>query len=646
MRKSLLVIIVFLFGLFIIPKGLSAATQTSEQSILMITSYNPDAGSIRQNILDFDDEYKALGGTATVYVESMNCKSFFQAPTWRESLVDILDKYKGDKKPSLIVLWGQEAWASFISVRDHELSQVPVICGLVSRNAIILEDSSIPLDQWSLESVDVVDDCGDCRIVGGYMTAYDIRKNIETALHLFPQTKNIVFLSDNTYGGVSLQSYVKKEMTNYPHLNLILLDGRELSIYNIADHIKQLPNNSVMLLGTWKVDTNEGYFMSTAITQMREANPDLPVFSVSSLGLGVWAIGGYVPQYREIGKDLARQASNYFIDKTTTKVEELPNVYRFDKKQLDYFGISRGNLPADSQLLNVNETFWEQYKVEISIIMAAFMLLSIAFVISLLFFFRTKRMKDQLTKSESELREAKEKAEESNRLKSSFLANMSHEIRTPLNAIVGFSNLLADGGFEPEDQKEFATLIQNNSDLLLNLINDILDVSRLETGKIKMIIEEIKLADLCNQVLSTAAINRKFPDVEFLFKTDYPDFWLKTDPQRLSQVLINLLSNANKFTRQGSITLEFELDEKREWVTFSVTDTGSGIPKDKIPVIFDRFEKLNEHVQGSGIGLSICKLTTEKLGGKIWIDAKYDKGARFVFTHPTNLEITDMPKNI
>ena len=238
---------------------------------------------------------------------------------------------------------------------------------------------------------------------------------------------------------------------------------------------------------------------------------------------------------------------------------------------------------------------------------------------------------------ESALREAKDRAEESSRLKSAFLANMSHEIRTPLNAIVGFSDVLASGGTSVDEQQGYVDIIKTNSDLLLRLINDILDVSRLEADRVTFTIEKCDVVPLCQQVLASVSQARKSEN-KYIFECDRESVDLRTDTQRLQQVIINLLSNADKFTRNGKITLKLEVDEEKRVATFSVSDTGTGIPLEKQKLVFERFEKLNEYVQGTGLGLSICKLTVEKWGGEIWVDPGYTDGARFVFTHPFEIE--------
>ena len=245
-------------------------------------------------------------------------------------------------------------------------------------------------------------------------------------------------------------------------------------------------------------------------------------------------------------------------------------------------------------------------------------------------------MKNSLIASQKQLVIARDKAEEANRLKSAFLANMSHEIRTPLNAIVGFSQVLTSGEFSQEEQKEFCNIIKKNSDSLLVLVSDILDISRMESGHIKMTLEKADVVEVIRHSVLTVKQTKK-TDAEIRIDVSNDSLVVMTDAYRLKQVLVNLLSNAIKFTKEGFITVSMEVDEELQLLRIAVTDTGCGIPEEKAEKVFERFEKLDEFAQGSGLGLSISRLIVEKLGGKIWVDTNYKAGARFIFTHPMQM---------
>lgn len=240
----------------------------------------------------------------------------------------------------------------------------------------------------------------------------------------------------------------------------------------------------------------------------------------------------------------------------------------------------------------------------------------------------------RLKRSQMRQEAMKEKAVQAIQRKNMFLSNMSHEVRTPLNAIVGFSAVLTDEdeSFDDESRREFSEIIKVNSFQLLKLINDILDFSDFENDNITFNIRTHDAVKLCNEVVETVMASRKL-EVEMRFDTDLSVLMLDTDDARLRQVLINLLVNATKFTEQGSIVLELKMADV-DTALFSVTDTGCGIPPEKQHLIFERFEKLNDFVQGSGLGLSICQLIVKYMNGKLWVDSGYTRGARFCFTHP------------
>jgi len=240
----------------------------------------------------------------------------------------------------------------------------------------------------------------------------------------------------------------------------------------------------------------------------------------------------------------------------------------------------------------------------------------------------------KIAESKIRMEQSRLNAENAMQSKSLFLSNMSHEIRTPLSALSGFSSLLTEQALDEETRRQCGDIIQQNSDLLLKLINDVIDLSNLEIGNMKFNFNYCDAIAICNNVIDT--VNKvKQTQAELRFNTSLPSLKLYTDDSRLQQLLINLLINATKFTPQGNITLEVQ-QESKDFALFSVTDTGCGIPLEKQSSIFNRFEKLNEGAQGTGLGLSICQLIIERISGKIWIDPNYTTGCRFYFTHPIN----------
>lgn len=316
-------------------------------------------------------------------------------------------------------------------------------------------------------------------------------------------------------------------------------------------------------------------------------------------------------QYQEacsLYRDIYKQAVKEYRRINSVYVEDLRKTYSVDELELQ-------NDIQKNQLLNF---IW----------IAS--IIGICIIVAFIFYLRYKNKRILLSKKE--LEEAKAFAEESIRNKSLLLSNMSHEIRTPLNALAGFADVLSMEELDEETRLQSNEIIRMNSELLQKLINDIVNVSCIDITNMVFNIKPYEVILIGKSIVKTiAAIKRT--DAEILFESDFKELTIETDSARLQQLLINLLVNATKFTKQGSITLRIE-SAIDNMIQFSVTDTGCGIPLESQSHIFDRFEKLHEQVQGSGIGLSICQLIIHKLGGNIWVDSAYTEGARFVFTHP------------
>jgi len=267
----------------------------------------------------------------------------------------------------------------------------------------------------------------------------------------------------------------------------------------------------------------------------------------------------------------------------------------------------------------------------VTVVLLGLLALSYSQVIGL----RRRRIRDR--KMINELTAANRKAEIANAAKTRFVQNMSHEVRTPLNAIVGFSQLLSlpDDSLSPEEKQEFSNHIMNNTKILIMLLEDILNTTDMDKGQYKITYDEGEVHYMCRSAI-TSSEHRLHPGVRMLYEPESEEpFTFRTDPQRVQQILINLLTNACKHTSSGQIVLASSLTAKPGYVSFSVTDTGPGVPADQAEAIFDRFTKLNSFVQGTGLGLSICREIASLMGANVYLDTTYTAGgARFVFEVP------------
>ena len=309
-----------------------------------------------------------------------------------------------------------------------------------------------------------------------------------------------------------------------------------------------------------------------------------------------------------------------------------------NQSRLSELNVSMGKAALSADLATTEN---ELSRVSKMVILLLGLLLAASLLFSLIYILNHRKSERRDKKRIEELKEANEQVRFANEAKTRFVQNMSHEVRTPLNAIVGFSQLLSlpDGTLTPEEKEEFSGHIVNNSQMLTMLLNDILNASSMDKGDYKINYGMGECRYMCQAAISSAE-HRLQPGVSLTYESDIQgehNVW--TDPNRVQQILINLLTNACKHTAQGSIVLRCSLKENPGKVTFSVTDTGTGVPDDQAEAIFNRFTKLNEFVQGTGLGLSICREISEKMNGKVFLDTTYKEGgARFVFEIPDKTE--------
>lgn len=628
------------FLLLFTVSGLHAvdARQNDDGPIVIVSSYNPDVKRISDNIEAFSREYTAKGGKHEIKVENMNCRNLSEAYEWESRLTLLLEKYyaKGGH-PSVIVLLGIEASTAFFSIDVETMKNTPVIIGTRGNNIVELpNDMTSDVSKWEPEVRYLTRDFGGYNIVGGEVYDYDIEKNIDLLKHLYPQRKHVVLLSDNTLGGVTMRAHFMKQMAQHDELKSEFLDGRTMSFLDVSSFISKLDENDAIFIGTWRIDNSETYTLENTIVALASANKRVPAFSLTNTGMGLWAVGGYAPEYDLEG---AKLADAVYAFETTGRPQPLSlvkNVYQFDHTKLNHFGIDRDQLPSGSRFLNEPQSFFEQYQTTVIIVICIIIFLSFALSISLYLLRLSHHLQHETERYSREMEEARDKAEEANRMKSAFIANISHEIRTPLNAVVGFSQLLTDPEMplEDEERREFGNYIKMNSDTLLNLVNDILDISKMDAGRMVFNFAEADLVEICHAAAESAKTNVA-PGVEILTALPGEKLMIKTDVLRLQQVFNNLFTNAKKFTDKGSITLSIDkVDVVKKVVTLSVTDTGTGIPADKAEFVFERFKQLDSFKPGTGLGLSITRSIITTLGGRIWLDTSYTSGARFCFTHP------------
>lgn len=636
------VILLFLSVLLNLPLLAQAERRTAPPKelapVVIVSSYNTAVRHVNENLAEFFEEYTRSGLPNPITVEDINAHNLSDCLGWRVRLRRVLRKYyeKGNR-PACIVLLGLESSSVFFSFDDPELKRTPVVVGMRGSALVkIPAQERLDIAAWDPESYDLTKDFNDYNIVGGQLYYYDVKRNLDLIKRFYPKCNTLTFMTDNTLRGVTMHALFKKYVQNDRRFEVNYIDGRKMSIIDADEAISDMPPSQALLIGTWTADNSNSYVVRNSTYTFGQTNPKLPTFTLTNVAMGHWPVAGYTPRYQVLGRELADDVIAFLKTGKKKPVKLVDNHYVFDLQRVNMLKLSLDDFNFKYDVVNEPLSVFEEYRDTIIFVTVLIIVLISALCITIHLLRRSRRLSAKLVKQGKELLVAKYNAEEANQTKSRFIANISHEIRTPLNAVLGFSQLFANDQIEltAEERKQYAELIMTNGNMLLKLVDDVLDMSKIEAGKLKFNIGEHDVVALLNTAAKIAETNNKSADVEIRVATSISHLTIETDRERLLQVLANLTTNAKKCTEHGSITIALEKQPNDDMISISVSDTGCGIPKEKAEEVFERFSKLDSFRQGTGLGLSICKAFVEELGGKIWVDTTYTEGARFVFTHP------------
>lgn len=639
MRTGILLLLSVLFNL---PLWAQAERRTAPPKelapVVIVSSYNTAVRHVNENLAEFFEEYTRSGLPNPITVEDINAHNLPDCLGWRVRLRRVLRKYyeKGNR-PACIVLLGLESSSVFFSFDDPELKRTPVVVGMRGSALVkIPAQERLDIVAWDPESYDLTKDFNDYNIVGGQLYYYDVKRNLDLIKRFYPKCNTLTFMTDNTLRGVTMHALFKKYVQNDRRFEVNYIDGRKMSIIDADEAISDMPPSQALMIGTWTADNSNSYVVRNSTYTFGQTNPKLPTFTLTNVAMGHWPVAGYTPRYQVLGRELADDVIAFLKTGNKKPIKLVDNHYVFDLQRVNMLRLSLDGINFKYDVVNEPLSVFEEYRDTIIFVTVLIIVLISALCITIHLLRRSRRLSAKLVKQGKELLVAKYNAEEANHAKSRFIANISHEIRTPLNAVLGFSQLFANDQIEltAEERKQYAELIMTNGNMLLKLVDDVLEVSKIEAGKLKFNIGEHDVVALLNTAAKIAETNRKSADVEIRVATSISHLTIETDRERLLQVLANLTTNAKKCTEHGSITIALEKQPNDDMISISVSDTGCGIPKEKAEEVFERFRKLDSFRQGTGLGLSICRAFVEELGGKIWVDTTYTEGARFVFTHP------------
>ena len=624
--KQTLRIIILCYS-FILFEGLLfsmlADTGKADKEVLVLNSINFNLPWSKHFYWCVHDELQQRG--VSVKAESLSVPALLDTMEVNAVITRLREKYP--VPPAAIVLIGDPGWIVCRELFDDVWKDVPVVVTnardrlpasveILLSHAPLTEANSVPAKEWRR----------------GYNITtlkqhYYIKETIELIRQLIPDMKRLAFISDDRYISEETRCDMKEVVTKYfPDLPLELLSTTQLSTEALLDTLHSYKSNTGIIYYSWFESHNkdDNNYLFDHIQDVISNFTPSPLFLLSSedLSNNTFA-GGYYVSAESFGQSLleilyrildGEQARN--IPETTGGKENAYLCYPV----LEEHNIPSYRYPKAAVYINQPQSFFQQHKVEILVCIAILVIL----VTAITYYIRILR------KAYSRSSEAMEKAEQANQLKSAFLANMSHEIRTPLNAIVGFSKLVIDAECTNE-KEQYAEIIERNSEILLNLFNDILDLSSLEADSLSFNIRPIKLIDICLQLEQQFCYKVKNGTKLILDDVD-TELYVSGDWNRIIQIISNLLSNAAKFTPKGEI--HFGYREKEDFVEFYVKDSGIGIPAERVATIFQRFGKINDFVQGTGLGLTLCRMLVEKMGGRIWLRSQEGKGSRFYFTLP------------
>ena len=536
---------------------------------------------------------------------------------------------KYDVPPRLIVFIGDPGWIVCRELFDDVWKDAPVIItntrdrlpatlDILLSHEELTESNTVPAYEWRK----------------GYNVTtlgqvYYVKETIGLMRQLMPDMKRLAFISDDRYISEAVRGDVEQAMTgSFPELAFEQLSTRNISTEMLLDTLKSYDKTTGLIYYSWfethNQDDNNYLFDHIQEIITRFVHSPLFLLAPEDLSNNTFA-GGYYVSVESFGDSLLqlihRVLEGEFPRDIPPALGGKPAAY-LCYPALQSYDIPVSLYPKEAVYINLPVSFFEQYKKEIlmTVVLLLVVVSAVGYYIHI------------LKRAHQRMKEAQLKAEEANQLKSAFLANMSHEIRTPLNAIVGFSNLLSMVE-DKEEMLEYAGIIETNTELLLQLINDILDMSKIESGMYDFHVTQVDANQLMSEVEQVARLRIRTDEVSLSFAERLPQCVFHTDKNRLIQVLTNLVVNAIKFTSQGEIQIGYRLQDAHT-LYFYVSDTGCGMSAEQCEHVFERFVKYNTFIQGTGLGLSICKMIIEKLGGEIGVQSESGKGSVFWFTLP------------
>lgn len=654
LRKIIQYYLFLVLSVILLGRLTAASAETEKKKILLINSYHQGyswTDSISSGVIRAVKELPDY----TLFIESLNSKQFGQSKFGIEKEY-FSQKYSGTSFCGVLVS-DNDALDFAIQYKNELFPDVPVVYVGISNP-----------EEYKLEG----------SMVYGIKETGDSKQVLSLIRQLLPESRRVFVIADKTTNGMLQRKEYTENARSINDFTVSFPPVVDLdSIYHAVQTGEKF--DAIFYVGISQ-DKNGQLVNPLPVVEKISRLATVPVFTNDPQDTYTGILGGLFRFGEHHGKAAARLLVSLLNSEqpdTFRHINTTAQRFFFDKRMLDKYEIPAQRLPLSSSVFNKKSLFSRENFLVLLLILA---FLSIALIILTVniqnYRGKHKKSKNELKEIESQkneleeayeklaltkatledtnmrlndsnlkLAEAKKKAEESDQLKSAFLANVSHEIRTPLNSIVGFSSLLADNSVDDETRKCYIDLIESNSETLLVLIDEIIDLSKIEAGQLTIRKHEFSIDQLIGELFQIFIRENKNPDVEFLIDriSGTHELFANSDRVRVRQILINLLTNAFKFTETGSIEMGYKKTDGK--VVLYVKDTGIGISEEHHQAIFHRFRKLNESqdkkiYRGTGLGLAITGKLVEMLGGRIWLESEPGKGSAFYFTLQ-DLELRD-----
>lgn len=529
--------------------------------------------------------------------------------------------------PKVVIVVGDPGWIVTAPLFDGPWKNIPII--VCYSREIVPKNLQILLSKEALTAANSISitEFNKPYNVTVLRQPYYIEKTLQLIKQLQPKVTRIALITDYRYISIVTQNTVKKAMDEkFPELTLESLSSNTLSTEQLLDTLTTYGKETGVIYYSWfrQYSNKKSYYLSDYLKKILPTFLTTPVFTLADLDLheNLFAGGHYisVQDFTDTTMSIIHRILNGESASSIPYQDGgTPQTY-LNYSDLQWCNVPINLYPDNAVYYFKPPTFYQRYATYIWII-STFVIL--VFIVYLFLSIRSKAAEEKIKK---ELILAKERAEESDRLKSAFLANMSHEIRTPLNAIVGFSSILAETA-GTEENREYIQLIEENNYLLLQLINDILDLSKIEAGLLEFTYSNVNINYYLNELKESFRL-RMPTHVKCIVAPSLNECIIRADKNRIMQIFCNYISNAIKYTSEGSITIGYYPPKDNKLRLF-VRDTGCGIAADKRQLIFDRFVKLDTFKQGTGLGLSICRMLADKMNATVGVHSKVGEGTEF-----------------